>query len=94
MTEAKNQLSALLAAVRAGESIVIVDRGVPVARLEGVARLGEDSWDRLARLERSGVVHPSRQGSRTTELLLSAPPRAERGAGVTQALIDERRRGR
>ena len=34
ITEAKNRLSALIDHVRGGESVLIVDRGIPVARLE------------------------------------------------------------
>lgn len=37
ITEAKNQLSALVARVRHGETIVITDRGRPVALLVGVS---------------------------------------------------------
>jgi len=42
ITEAKNKLSSLLDRVRAGETITIVDRGRPVARLEraGLVRVG------------------------------------------------------
>jgi prevent-host-death family protein len=34
--EAKNQLSKLIRAVRAGDDIIIANRGTPVARLTGV----------------------------------------------------------
>jgi prevent-host-death family protein len=51
ITEAKNQLSALIDLVRAGESIVVLDRGVPVARLEPAAGHPNPSG-RLRRLER------------------------------------------
>ena len=37
ITEAKNGLSALIDRVQAGESIIILERGRPVARLEPVA---------------------------------------------------------
>ena len=37
VSEAKNRLSALLDRVRHGHTIVIEDRGVPVARLEPIA---------------------------------------------------------
>ena len=36
-TEAKNKLSALLARVKAGETVVITERGIPVARIEPAA---------------------------------------------------------
>ena len=36
ITEAKNGLSALIDRVRAGESVLILDRGVPIARIEPI----------------------------------------------------------
>ena len=36
ISEAKNQLSALIDSVKAGGAVLIVDRGRPVARLEAV----------------------------------------------------------
>mgnify|MGYP006319671161 CR=1 FL=1 len=36
ISETKNNLSAVLSRVKAGEAVVITDRGVPVARLEPV----------------------------------------------------------
>ena len=40
ITETKNSLSALLDLVKQGESVLIMDRNRPVARLEPVGRLG------------------------------------------------------
>ena len=54
ISEAKNQLSALIDRVRQGQSIVIEDRGVPVARLEALS--GAAPEGRLARLEREGII--------------------------------------
>ena len=93
VTEAKNRLSALLAEVRAGETVVIVDRGIPVARIEGVAPLQDDADGRLARLQRAGALHAARSEP-PIELVLQEPPRPERGASAVQALIDERRADR
>ena len=57
ITEAKNNLSALIDRVKNGASILIVDRGRPVARLEPVRGAESDDDDgRLARLVRDGVV--------------------------------------
>jgi prevent-host-death family protein len=61
ITEAKNRLSALIDSLKAGASILIVDRGRPVARLEPVTSAGASDQDgRLSRLIRDGVVRPSR----------------------------------
>ena len=92
ITEAKNGLSALIDRVRAGETIVLLDRGVPVARLEPVATL-DDPEGRLRRLERMGVI---RRGSGATllDLLEMPPPSTTDGSSITQALLDDRRDGR
>ena len=92
MTETKNRLSALLAEVRAGETVLILDRGVPVARLEPVTA-GDDADGRLARLQRAGVLIPAR-AEPALELALADPPAPEPGASAVQALLDERRTGR
>lgn len=71
ITEAKNRLSALIDRVRSGESILILDRGVPVARLEPVAAF-PDSTGRLRRLERAGVI---RVGDGSLPSICCARPR-------------------
>jgi len=91
ISEAKNKLSALLDRVRAGETVVIADRGVPVARLEPITSAAEDPGGRLARLERAGIVRAG-QGGAVEEIGSVKPPRA-RASGVT-ALLQERRSGR
>jgi prevent-host-death family protein len=90
ITEAKNGLSALLDRVRGGETIMISDRGVPVARLEPAAGGRGDDEGRLARLERKGIIRRGRGG--VPPLLLEPPP--EGGESVLEALLEERREGR
>lgn len=93
ITEAKNRLSALLDQVRGGQSVLIVDRGVPVARLESVITADSDSEGRLARLQRAGAVRTATQPL-PTELFTTLPPRPEAGASAVAALLTERREGR
>jgi prevent-host-death family protein len=93
ISEAKNKLSALIDRVRAGESVLIVDRGKPVARLEPALSLDEDSEGRLARLERAGLARRGK-GKIPMDLILSPPPRAKGGASALEALLEERREGR
>lgn len=50
----KNGLSRYIERVRAGEEIVVTDRGRPVARLSAI----DDSTDRLADLIAAGLVRP------------------------------------
>jgi prevent-host-death family protein len=93
ITEAKNQLSALIDRVRGGESVVIVDRGIPVARLESAATGPADADGRIARLQRAGRVKPASTRP-AVELLSSAPPRPRRGASAVAALLQARRESR
>jgi prevent-host-death family protein len=94
ITEAKNQLSALIDRVRHGETITITDRGRPVARLvSAVTAAAEDSEGRIARLERRGglrraTLAPSRA------LILKPFPKRSKPSGVLDALLAERREER
>lgn len=92
ITEAKNNLSALIDRVKGGSPVLIVDRGRPVARLEAVTSIGSED-DRLARLVRDGLVRPAR-GVTPKAVIASPPPRAKKGASGVRALLDERRESR
>lgn len=93
LTETKNNLSALVDQVQHGETILILDRGRPVARLESVLGEGDDPEGKLARLERQGLL---RRGSAPLprEILKAKPPRASEGPSILEALLAERRGGR
>jgi prevent-host-death family protein len=61
ITEAKNNLSALIDGLKNGAPVLITDRGRPVARLEPVT-VGESERDeRLAELVRDRLVRPRRK---------------------------------
>lgn len=92
ITQAKNGLSALIDRVKGGESVVILDRGRPVARLEPIAGR-EDPSGRLGRLERSGAIRIGVTAAPIDELLLPGPGLV-RGASAVAAVLDERRGGR
>jgi prevent-host-death family protein len=94
ISQTKNQLSALLDRVRHGESIIIVDRDGPVARLEPVVTAEEgDENGRLARLERAGLLRRG-SGSQGGEILKQPPPKAVNGGDIVQALLWDRGYGR
>ena len=94
ITQTKNQLSALLDRVRHGETVLIMDRGRPVARLEPALQEGEgDETGRLARLERAGILRRATSSVRS-KLLLESPPKLKKGASILQALLAEREEGR
>lgn len=93
LTETKNNLSALVDQVRHGETILILDRGRPVARLESVLEGDSASEGRLERLERQGFL---RRGARRRlrSLLETRPPRLRKGSSAVEELLEERRSGR
>ncbi|HEX9942687.1 MAG TPA: type II toxin-antitoxin system Phd/YefM family antitoxin [Thermoanaerobaculia bacterium] len=93
LTETKNNLSALVDQVQHGETILILDRGRPVARLESVLGEGDDPEGRLARLERQGLLRRA-SAPLPREILMAKPPRPSGEASVLEALLAERRDGR
>ena len=91
ITQTKNHLSALIDEVKRGESILILDRGRPVARIvPAVEQDDEDPPGRIDRLERSGVIRRAEN-----------PPPRGRGelrpvklpASALRALLAEREEG-
>jgi prevent-host-death family protein len=94
ITEAKNRLSALIDRARHGETVIIEDRGVPVARLESVLASGETASDgRLARLQRQGIIRvPTAPAPK--QVLATPPPRLPGSARLSATLLAERREGR
>ena len=95
IANAKNQLSRLLDAVRAGESVLILDRDRPVARLEPVtdAQSGELP-DALSRLERAGLLR--RATAAMPDDLLAGADDTVPGPddALLDALLADRREGR
>ncbi len=90
ISELRKHLSAYLEKMRAGESVLILDRNRPVARLVGVAAQSPAD-DRIARLESEGLLR--RALGPTPKELLEEPP-AKPGKSVLEALIEGRRSDR
>jgi prevent-host-death family protein len=84
----KASLSELLAGVKAGEEVVVTDRGRPVARIVPYESGGAE----LDELVRTGQVRRSR-GSLPTELWEHPAPSDPEGR-LLGALLEERERGR
>ena len=94
ITEAKNGLSSLIDQVRHGETIVITDRGRPVALLvSALTGAAKHADGRLARLQRRGGLRLA-----TTEpplkLLKKKPPKMRKAGSVLEALLEERQGSR
>ena len=92
ISQLKDQLSAYLKKVRAGETLLVMDRNAPIARIDPIQR-SEDEAGKIARLEAAGVLLPPKGPPLTVEELRSLRVVAP-GAGVLEALLEERREGR
>ena len=89
VTELKNRLSQYLRLVRKGETIEVLERSVPIARLQGI---GEDTMAgdaQLGRLVRDGVVTRAKRKPGKGALKNSPVPCR---ADVVRVLIEERGR--
>ena len=95
ISHAKNNLSAYLDMVRNGETIIIMDRNRPLARLEpAVQDDGMDSDGRLSRLERSGLLRRASRRAPDKTILQVPAPSALNGASIVEALLHDRDEGR
>jgi prevent-host-death family protein len=93
LTETKNNLSALIDLVRTGETILILDRGRPIARIESVIAGETASEGRLERLERQGLIRRA-TGPSPQRVLAKKPPAPRRGGSALDMMVAERRTGR
>ena len=89
---AKNNLSALIREVQQGETIVITDRGRPVARLEPMGQL-DHSDSRLRALVDDGLVSLPRKAADASVLELPMPS-VVAGPSAVDYLLEEREGGR
>lgn len=87
VTELRANLADWLQKVRAGESLTITDRGLPIARLTPI---GESEL--LARLEREGVIErPQSSGPKPTPRPVPVPGAGPSGADIIIEFRDEKR---
>jgi prevent-host-death family protein len=92
VAELKSSLSRYLAGVKAGEEVVITERGRPVAKIVPIAGPQDLEERRLRNMESQGLI---RVGSgKLPKGFWDAPRPADRTGGVRKALIEERREGR
>ena len=82
-------------AAKAGQSVLILDRDVPVARLEPVAADTLPDDVRLRSLERQGLIRRPLEAGPIWEKLRATPaPRLKPGRSAVAALLAERAEGR
>ncbi len=92
ISKLKNELSAYLKKVEAGQTVIVTDRNKPVAQLTAVTG-GQGDDARIAALIAQGVLTPARLPPLSVEEILRRRPVVP-GAGVLEALLEERREGR
>ena len=93
ISELKAKLSEYLEAVRAGEEVIVTDRGRPVARISPVSG-STHAESRLRMLVRTGQARPpARDGGVDVDMLAAQRPRVP-GARLAEAVIEERRESR
>ncbi len=91
ITQLKNSLSAYLRDVKAGEEVLITDRGRPIARLVPVSS-SDSMEEHLEEMERKGLL---RRGTGRLPDDFWDMPRMEDPEGlVLKALLQEREEGR
>jgi prevent-host-death family protein len=93
IADLKNNLSRYIDQVKGGESILVLDRNQPVAQiipLQTTARSGAFDEERVARLERKGLI---RRGSGDPKKSLARHKPVKLRGSVLQDLLDERRSG-
>ena len=90
ISELKNKLSAYVDKARRGETVLVLDRGVPVAQLAPATDLPDD--ERIARLVRKGIVRPGR-GMIPDDFFERPRPKLPDGVSIVDAVIAEREEG-
>ena len=95
ITQTKNQLSAFIEVVKHGESVLILDRSVPVARLEPVGHASRlPGNEALSQLERRGIVRRGTAKLRPGFVKERPPKPARPGASIVDAVRRDREEGR
>jgi antitoxin (DNA-binding transcriptional repressor) of toxin-antitoxin stability system len=90
ISQLKDRLSAYLKLVKSGETILVLDRDEPVARIERVDCESHPEGA-LSRLERAGLV---RRATRRIPLKLLRAKAPKSKASVVEALLQDREQGR
>jgi len=89
VSKLKNNLSAYLRKVRAGQPVLIYDRDLPIARIERIEASGRGA-DRLTLLASQGITRPAARQLSSRELRSLLPRLLPRTARLLDALMQER----
>jgi antitoxin (DNA-binding transcriptional repressor) of toxin-antitoxin stability system len=91
ISELRDGLSEYLARVRKGETVIVFDRDIPIARIEPIPPGDETMPGWVREAERRGVLTPPRLRDRAP---LPPPIKIDPKFSVLEALLEERRSGR
>lgn len=95
ISNAKNDLSRLLHLVQAGETVTILDRKKPIAKIVPIPKTGsEDLQDRLSKMAANGLVVLPDLNKDAPVDVLSFLADDESPVGAVNALLSERAEGR
>lgn len=92
VSDLKASASEYLARVKAGEEILVTDRGKPIAKIIPLRRSELSADVRMAQLELSGLARVGK-GDLPEDFWLTPCP-SDNGGSVLAALISEREEGR
>ncbi len=87
VTDLKNRLSEFLRLVKKGQTIEILERNVPIARIEGIRPDARPSSEYLEELTQRGIL--GRPRGKADLSFLKRPP-IPCGADVVEVLIEDR----
>ena len=85
LREANIHFTSYISKVRAGEEIILTDRGVPIAIIKPLTPAASPIKIRLKQLEESGMLRRAKGEFTLTE------PVSCKGALISETVIDERR---
>lgn len=88
--ELKTRLGTYLARVRAGETILVTDRGKPVAELRPVEAAEDPQEEALRRMEAEGLIT---RGKHTRRLTPFEPIKLPPGVSASDLIVRERDEG-
>ncbi|MEJ2077117.1 MAG: type II toxin-antitoxin system Phd/YefM family antitoxin [Acidobacteriota bacterium] len=88
ISEVRDRLSYYVRRVRQGETVEILDREHPVARLIPIQTASQESEAWMQHLQRSGIAKVGRMEG--VKAILDKRPSDEKSAGVLEALLAER----
>lgn len=93
VSELKAKLSEHLRRVKAGETVLVTERGRPVAQLSPPPPIEEEDAE-LQELAAAGLIRLGRLGGRISEDLLKMPRARDPNGATLKALLRDREEGR